>query len=39
MNSRKNFGGIDVFPVNQLQNNDTSGNKTSAVYCLLTLTV
>ena len=24
------------FSVNQLENNDTSGNKESAVYCLLT---
>ena len=33
---RKNYVGIDVFSVNQLENNDTSGNKESVVYCLLT---
>lgn len=33
MNSRKNFGGIDDFFVNQLDNNDNSGNKKSVAYC------
>lgn len=32
MNSRKNFGGIDAFFVNQLDNNDNSGNKKSVAY-------
>ena len=33
MNSRKNFGGIDDFFVNQLDNNNNSGNKKSVAYC------
>ena len=34
MNSRKNSGVIEVtFSVNQLENNNTSGNKELAVYC------
>lgn len=33
MNSRKNFEGIDDFFVNQLDNNDNSGNKKSVAYC------
>ena len=31
--STKNPGDIDVFSVNQLGNNDTPGDKESAVYC------
>ena len=33
MNSRKNSGGIDVSFVSQLENNDTSENKETTVYC------
>ena len=33
MNSRKNFEGIDDFFVNQLDNNNNSGNKKSVAYC------
>ena len=34
MNSRKNSGVIEVtFSVNQLENNNTSGNEELAVYC------
>lgn len=33
--SRKNSGAIDGFSLNKLANNDTSGNRGSAVYCLL----
>ena len=29
----KNLDGIDSFFVNQLENNDTLGNKGSVVYC------
>ena len=36
MNFRKNFGDINVFFVNKLNNNDTSGNKGIVVYFLLT---
>lgn len=30
VNSRKNYVGIDAFSVNQIENNDKSGNKESA---------
>ena len=33
MNFRDNSGGIYVFSVNQLENDDTSGNKEKVVYC------
>ena len=36
INSRKKTGGTNVSSVNQLENNDRSGNKESVVYCLLT---
>ena len=36
MNSRENSGGIDVFSVSQLENNDTSETMESVVFCLLT---
>ena len=27
------FWGFDIFSLNQLENNDTSGNKQNAMYC------
>ena len=33
MNSTKNFGGYDVFFVNQLEGNDTLRNKENVVKC------
>lgn len=33
MNSTKNFGGYDVFFVNQLEGNDTLRNKENVVQC------
>ena len=33
MIAQKNSGGIDVFSVNQLEKNGTSGNKEGIVYC------
>ena len=33
MNSTKNFGGYDVFFVNQLEGNDTLWNKENVVQC------
>ena len=41
MNSRKNFGGIEVseaLKLNLLENSDKSVNMESTVYCLLTYT-
>ena len=32
MNSSENSGGIDMFSVNQLENNDTPGNTESATF-------
>ena len=32
MNSSEDSGGIDMFSVNQLENNDTSGNRESATF-------
>ena len=33
INSRKNSGVIDIFSVNQLENNGPSGSEESAIYC------
>ena len=33
LSSQKNSGGIDVFSVNQLENDKTSGNMESSAYC------
>ena len=33
MSSRKNSRGFDGFSVNELENNDTSGNTETALYC------
>ena len=33
LSSEKNSGGIDVFSVNQLENDKTSGNMESSAYC------
>ena len=33
LSSEKNSGGIDVFSVNQLENDKTSGNTESSAYC------
>ena len=36
VNFRKNPRGVDLFSVDQLENNDRSGSKEGVVYCLLT---
>ena len=36
MNSKENSGGIDVFSVSQLENNDTSETMEIVVFCVLT---